>query len=81
MNIPQPADVGEQLAAQTDKLAQSVSAIAEKIDTQDLRDRAGSGAADLLDAATTREGRPKKGLLIGVVLVVVALLVARRALR
>lgn len=81
MNVPQPADIGEQLAEQTDKLAQSVSAIAEKIDTQDLKERAGAGASDLLDAATTKDGRPRKGLLIGAVLLLVAVLVARRALR
>lgn len=74
MNIPQPSDLAEQV---TDQIEQ----IADKIDAQELKDRASAGASDLLDAATTSEGRPKKGLLIGIAIVAVLIFVARRALR
>ncbi|MGO4256821.1 hypothetical protein [Marmoricola sp. RAF53] len=74
MNIPQPTELAEQV---TDQIGQ----IADKIDTQDLKDRASTGASDLIDAATTSDGRPKKGLLIGVAIVAILIFVARRAMR
>jgi hypothetical protein len=62
----------------TDKI--DVGAITDKIDTDAIRNRAESGLGELLDNATDSDGRPKRGLLIGLVLGVLALVVARRVL-
>lgn len=63
----------------TDKI--DVSGLADKIDTDAIRAKAEAGASDLLEHATDDQGRPKKGLLVGLVLGVVALLVVRRLAR
>lgn len=82
MNIPHPpADLADQVAEKADKLAHAVGDIADQIAVQDLKERAESGAADLLDAATDDHGRPRKGVLIGFAVVLGLALVARRLLR
>ncbi|MCX6395653.1 MAG: hypothetical protein NTV23_04140 [Propionibacteriales bacterium] len=68
-------DVG----AITDKI--DVSGLVEKLDTDALRTRAESSAATLLENATDSEGRPRRGLLVGLVLGVVALVLVRRVLK
>ena len=67
-------DVG----AITDKI--DVGAITDKIDTDAIRHRAESGFEEILDHATDADGKPKRGLLIGLALGVVALVVAKRVL-
>lgn len=68
-------DVG----ALTDKI--DVSGLADKIDTDAIRNRAESGAATLLENATDAEGRPKRGLLVGLVVGLLAVFLVRRVLK
>lgn len=78
------ADLGNQIAEQRERISETVGALADKIDhidTSELRARAESGAADLLENATDAQGRPKKGLLIGALAVVGLLVLARKFLR
>ncbi len=83
MNIP--ADLGEQISdqisTQTEKLTQTVGALADKIDTDEIRSKAESGVSDLLDATTTDGRKPRAGLLLALAGLVVAIFVARRILR
>ncbi|MFL6154760.1 MAG: hypothetical protein ACJ72D_01625 [Marmoricola sp.] len=84
------ADLGAQIAEQRDKIAETVGAIAGKFDASDLRaladridadalrDRAESGAAELLDSAGTKDG--KRGLAIGAVVTLGALFLLRKLL-
>ena len=58
-----------------------VSALTDKIDTDALRTRAGAGVEGLLENATDSEGRPKRGLLIGAVVGLVAVVLLRRVLK
>lgn len=84
------ADIGAQIAEQRDKIAETVGALAgkfdasdlralaDKLDTEDLRNRAESGASDLLEAASTKDG--KKGLVIGAIVTLGLLVLARKLL-
>ncbi len=78
MGKTQTADLAHQIAEQRDRLTESVGAIADKIDTDAIRTQAGAGVEHLLDTATDKDGKPKRGLLVGLVVAVVALLVVRR---
>ncbi len=78
------SDLGTQIAGQRERLSESVGTLAEKIgeiDTHDLRARAESGAADLLENVTDAEGNPKRGLVLGAVAVLVALVLLRKLFR
>lgn len=67
------------VSALTDKI--DVSALTDKIDTDALRTRAGVGVEGLLDNATDSAGRPKRGLLIGAVVGLLAVVLLRRVLK
>ena len=89
------AQIGEQrdrltesVGALTDKIDVNalkdkvdVSALTDKIDTDALRTRAGAGVEGLLENATDSEGRPKRGLLIGAVVGLIAVVLLRRVLK
>lgn len=77
-------DLGAQIAEQRERLTETVGTLTEKIgdlDTNELRARAGSGAADLLENVTDSEGNPKRGLVLGAVAVLVAFVLLRKLLR
>lgn len=77
-------DLGTQIAEQRERLTETVGMLSEKIgeiDTHDLRARAGSGAADLLENVTDSEGKPKTGFVLGAVVVLVGFVLLRRLLR
>jgi hypothetical protein len=77
------ADLGAQIAQQRERLTESVGALTDKIDTQEiagaLKEHAASGADEL--RSTARDERGRKGLIIGAVLALVGLVVLRRLLR
>lgn len=77
------ADLGAQIAQQRERLTDTVSALAEKIDTHDIADslteRAVSSADELRQTATDEKGR--KGLILGAIAAVVGLIVLRRLFR
>lgn len=76
--------LGAQIAEQRERLTETVGTLTEKIgdlDTTELRARAGSGAADLLENVTDSEGNPKRGLVLGAVAVLVAFVLLRKLLR
>jgi len=78
------SDLGAQIAGQRERLSETVGSLAEKIgeiDAHDLRARAESGASELLENVTGAEGHPKRGLLLGAVAVLVALVLLRKFLR
>jgi hypothetical protein len=81
MNRTQTTDLGAQIVEQRDRLTESVGALADRIDTDSLRSHAESVTADLIDTATDQNGRPRRGLLIGLAVTVVALVLVRRVLR
>jgi hypothetical protein len=74
-------DLAAQVAEQRDRLTEQVGTLADKIDTGELRARAESGAADLLDTVTDSDGKPKRGFLLGALAVVGLLILARKLLR
>lgn len=67
------------VSALTDKI--DVGALTDKIDTDALRSHAESGLGDLLENATDSNGRPKRKLLVGLVVGLLALVAVRRVLR
>lgn len=67
------------VSALTDKI--DVSGLADKIDTDALRERAGTGAEALLDNVTDADGKPRRGVLVGLVVGVLALFIVRRVLK
>ncbi len=76
------ADISAQIAQQRERLTETVGALAEKIDTQEiadtLRERATAGAGELRETANTKTG--KRNLLVGAVLAIAGLLLVRRLL-
>jgi len=90
MTRNQTADLGAQLGQQRDRLTESVGtltdkidvgALTDKIDTDALRTRAEAGVEGVLDSATDSKGRPKRGLLIGLVVGAITLVLVRRVLQ
>jgi hypothetical protein len=78
------ADLAAQVTEQRERLTGTVGTLADKIgelDTGDLRARAGSGAADLLENATDSAGKPKRGLVLGAVAVLVGVVLLRKLMR
>ncbi|MCW2855041.1 MAG: hypothetical protein JWR52_656 [Marmoricola sp.] len=77
------ADLGAQIAEHRDRLTETVGALADKIDTHDLADgikeRAATGAGEIRESASTRDGR--RGLILGLVGGVICLVLLRRLLR
>lgn len=77
MKITSPVDIESTLETGRDLAADAAETIAMTFDK--VGSRAESRAADLLDAATTKDGKPKsRVLLIGAVVVVLVGLVLRR---
>jgi hypothetical protein len=76
------AGLGAQIAQQRDKLTETVGAIADKVDTQEiagaLKERASTGVDELRDTAQDTHGR--KGLIIGSVAALIGLVLLRRLL-
>lgn len=77
------ADLGTQIAQQRDRLTDTVSAFADKIDTHEiadtLKERAASSAGEFRETAADEKGR--KGLILGAIAALVGLIVLRRLLR
>jgi Protein of unknown function (DUF3618) len=76
------ADLGAQIAQHRDKLTETVGALTDKIDTQELvgtlKDHAATSADDLRETAGDARGR--KGLIIGAIAAFVGLVLLRRLL-
>lgn len=90
MNRIQTEDLAHKIGEQRDRLTESagaladkidVSALTDKIDTDQLRARAEAGATTLLDNATDSEGNPKRGVVLGLALALLAVLIVRRVTR
>ena len=97
MSRTKTPDLGQRIAEQRDHLTESVSALADKIDTDEIRSRitdtidsiptdeirsrAEAGATQLLDSATDAHGKPKRGVLVGLLVGTVALLLVRKLLK
>lgn len=97
MSRTKTPDLGRRIAEQRDHLAESVSALADKIDTdeirsritdtidaipaEEIRTRAEAGASQLLDSATDKQGKPKRGLLVGLLVGAITLVLVRKLLK
>jgi hypothetical protein len=73
-------DFEAQIVQTRDKVAEAVGAIADRIDTDEIKNRAESSATDLFDAATDENGRPRRGLLVGLAGLLLVGLVIRKLL-
>lgn len=97
MSRTKTPDLGQRIAEQRDQLTESVNALADKIDTDEIRGRitdtidalpteeilgrAEAGASQLLDSATDDQGKPKRGVLVGLLVGAVALVLVRKLLK
>ena len=97
MSRTKTPDLGQRIAEQRDHLADSVSALADKIDTDEIRSRisdtidsiptdeiksrAEAGASQLLDSATDSRGKPKRGVLVGLLVGAITLVLVRKLLK
>ncbi|RNL63674.1 DUF3618 domain-containing protein [Nocardioides marmoriginsengisoli] len=74
--------LGAQIAEQRDRLTETVSALTDKLDAQEiagtLKEHASAGAEDLRDTANDAKGR--KGLIVGAVAALIGLILIRRLL-
>lgn len=80
MNITSPIDIDSTLASGKDLAASAADTLSTTFDKVEAS--AGARAAELLDAATTKDGKPKsRTLLVGVLVVVALAVILRRRSR